>query len=136
MCDSACSFVVCCLLQAKFHADNGGAFEIRADCDSSTTLASARSVGVDGKHLFQASPRYPAGTQWARNFDPITSLGATDWVNYAVSADIMLMPTPPSYAVNDPLVPFPTADGILTDWYHDPISTGVYGGVYLRQIDQ
>ena len=48
---------------AKYHADNGGAFEIRADATGG------------GKHLLQASPRYPAGTQWAGNFDPITSLG-------------------------------------------------------------
>ena len=37
------------------------------------------------------------------------------------------MPPAPDYAVGDPLVPFPTKDGMLTDWFADPISTGVYG---------
>ena len=78
---------------AKFHADNGGAFEIRAD--SSGGAAAAAGAAGGGKHLLQASPRYPAGTQWAGNFDPITSLGATDWANYAVSARVLLMPPPP-----------------------------------------
>ena len=111
---------------AKFHADNGGAFEVRADAGGSGS----------GRHLFQASPRYPAGTQWAGNFDPITSLGATDWVNYEVTAEVMLMPAAPPYAVGDDLVPFPSQQGLLTDWTPDPISAGVYGGVCVRQIDQ
>jgi hypothetical protein len=76
---------------AKFHADNGGAFEVRAD----KTAGGAPSSGAGGRHLFQASPRYPAGTQWAGNYDPITSLGATDWVNYAVSAKATPPPPPP-----------------------------------------
>ena len=111
---------------AKFHADNGGAFEIRSDLGATST----------GKHLLQASPRFPAGTEWAGNFDPITSLGATDWVNYQVSVDVMLMAPMPEYAKDDPMVPTPTAEGVLTDWTSDPISTGVYGGVCVRQIDQ
>ena len=114
---------------AKFHADNAGAFEIRAD-------AADADAGGGGKHLFQASPRFPAGTEWASNFDPITSLGATDWVNYGVAADIMLMPVAPAYSTGDPLIPFPTTAGMLTDKTKDPISTGVYGGVCVRQIDQ
>eukprot|EP01048_Picozoa_sp_COSAG05_P005603 COSAG05_NODE_337_length_11164_cov_11.970357_4_plen_963_part_00 len=119
---------------AKFHADNAGAFEIRAD--AADAAAGGGGGGGGGKHLFQASPRFPAGTEWAGNFDPITSLGATDWVNYAVAADVMLMPVVPAYATGDPLIPFPTTAGILTDKTKDPISTGVYGGVCVRQIDQ
>lgn len=109
---------------AKYHADNGGAFEIRADPSGS------------GKHLFQASPRYPAGTQWAGNFDPITSIGATDWSNYRVAAKVMLMAPAPKYALGDTLIPFPTKTGMLTDKTADPISKGVYAGVCVRQIDQ
>ena len=34
------------------------------------------------------------------------------------------------------MVPFPTAEGFLTDTSPDPITGGVYGGVCVRQIDQ
>ena len=48
----------------------------------------------------------------------------------------MLMAPMPEYAKDDPMVPMPTEDGVLTDWTPDPISGGVYGGVCVRQIDQ
>lgn len=48
----------------------------------------------------------------------------------------MLMAPVPEYAQGDPLVPLPTEEGLMTDWFADPISTGVYGGVCVRQIDQ
>ena len=113
---------------AKFHADNAGAFEIRKDKTSGGSGS--------GGHLLQASPRYPKGTEWAGNTDPITSLGATDWVNARANVSVLLRAPTPSYAVGDPRVPFPTSEGVLTDPVDDPISTGIYGGVCVRQIDQ
>lgn len=110
---------------AKYHSDNGGAFEIRED-----------ATGSGGSHLFQASPRYPQGTQWAGNFDPITSIGATDWVNLRANISVMLRGRTPAYALGDPMVPFPTESGLLTDRTDDPISKGIYAGVCVRQIDQ
>ena len=93
-------------------------------------------VGRSGKHLFQASPRYPKGKGWSGNFDPITTLGASDWVNYGVFADVLVLAAPPAYALHDPLVPLPTADGLLTDWTSSPISPGAYAGICVRQMDQ
>ena len=52
------------------------------------------------------------------------------------NVSVMLRAPAPPYAVGDPLVPFPTAEGLLTDKQGDPISTGIYGGVCVRQIDQ
>eukprot|EP00656_Telonema_subtile_P023201 TRINITY_DN2455_c0_g4_i1.p1 TRINITY_DN2455_c0_g4~~TRINITY_DN2455_c0_g4_i1.p1 ORF type:complete len:1051 (-),score=162.84 TRINITY_DN2455_c0_g4_i1:218-3370(-) len=109
---------------APYHADNAGAFELRGDPTGS------------GQHLLQASPRYPKATSWVLDYDPITSLGSTDWANLAASADVMLMPPVPAYARDDTLVPLPTASGVLTDWSSDPISMGVYAGVCVRQVDQ
>ena len=120
---------------ARLHSDNGGAFEIRKD--AAVNFSAGKTAGIEaGSHLLQASPRYPKGTEWAGNFDPITSIGATDWVNYRVNASVLLLARPPSYAVGDPMVPFPTAEGFLTDTSPDPITGGVYGGVCVRQIDQ
>ena len=93
-------------------------------------------MGRSGKHLFQASPRYPKGKGWSGNFDPITTLGASDWVNYGVFADVLVLAAPPAYALHDPLVPLPTADGLLTDWTSSPISPGAYAGICVRQMDQ
>ena len=116
---------------AKFHSDNAGAFELRADADG----GGAQSNGAGG-HLLQASPRYPKNTEWATNSDPITSLGATDWVNYRANISVMLIAATPPYAVGDERVPFPTAEGLLTDIVDDPVSTGVYGGICVRQMSQ
>ena len=116
---------------ARFHSDNGGAFELRADADDDGTQRNGA-----GGHLFQASPRYPNATEWASNCDPITSLGATDWVNYRANISVMLRAATPPYAVGDERVPFPTAEGILTDIVPNPVSTGVYGGICVRQMSQ
>ena len=67
---------------------------------------------------------------------PITTLGASDWVNYGVFADVLVLAAPPAYALHDPLVPLPTADGLLTDWTSSPISPGAYAGICVRQMDQ
>jgi len=101
---------------AKYHADNSGAFEVRAD----------QAAPSGGKHLFQASPLYPSGTEWARNFDPITSLGATDWSNYRVHVRVLIQATRNHQHTHKPS-PLPGSD---------PIASGPYGGVCVRVIDQ
>lgn len=117
---------------AKYHADNGGAFEIQAD----------DAPGGAGRHLFQAQPLFPAGTGWAQDYDPITSLGATDWSNYNVTISVQVIAPPPEYARKDPdvLRNAPDDKGFLPFFKNggtpDPIATGVYGGVCVRQIDQ
>ena len=122
---------------ARFHADNGGSFEVRQQTDKASNNSN--------KVLLQAAPMYSRpctrqpctrGTAWVANADPITALGATDWSNYRVAVDVRPMAPPPSYAAGDRRVPLPTKEGLLTDPVADPISDGVYGGVCIRQIDQ
>ncbi len=126
-----------------FHADNGGTFEV--------TRSPACASG--SQCLLQASPLYPSGTQWTGDFDPITSIGGTDWANYMASVLVLIQAPLPEYARadKDVLAHAPSPDGWLPRYAPegrakstsrlagptpDPIATGVYGGICVRQIDQ
>eukprot|EP00047_Mylnosiga_fluctuans_P024630 m.165727 g.165727 ORF g.165727 m.165727 type:complete len:861 (+) comp9895_c0_seq4:1721-4303(+) len=107
---------------AAYHADNSGSFEVQQD-------------GGNGA-LFQAQPIYPAGTQWEMNYDPITSLGNTGWVNVAVSVDINILAPAPPAALLDPdlIAPHPVTG--LFPAQPGPISTGAYAGACVRAPGQ
>jgi hypothetical protein len=118
-----------------FHADNGGSFEVVPSSSSGLGLSD------HGRELLQASPLYPAGTAWAGDYDPITSLGASDWSNFDCSVRVQIVGTPPDYALRDPAARAvqPSRSGrrpasiAASD---DPIASGAYAGVCVRQIDQ
>jgi len=93
-------------------------------------------IRVCTNKLLRLTTTPPSYSPRAGNFDPITSIGATDWVNVRANVSVMLRAPTPPYAAGDPMVPFPTAEGLLTDKQADPISKGIYGGVCVRQIDQ
>ena len=122
---------------AVFHADNGGTFEI------AESSASGDGTGDSGRELLQAVPAYNASTAWVHSdYDPITSLGATDWTNYDVTLSVQPVGTPPDYALADPvtMASLPTSTGTrpagAKESTLDPIARGAYGGVCVRQIDQ
>ena len=49
-------------------------------------------------------------------------------VNLRANISVMLRGRTPAYAIGDPMVPFPTDSGLLTDQTIDPISKGEWEG--------
>jgi hypothetical protein len=78
------------------------------------------------------------------DYDPITSVGSTDWANYDASVRLQVVGTPPAYALLDPSTVAAMPDGFSgvrprlggrgSD--DDPIAKGAYAGLCVRQIDQ
>ena len=88
-------------------------------------------------YLLQAQPRYPYGTQWEINYDPITALGDAGWVDYSISVNITIAAPAPIVALKDSAIIHPHhSTYMLEGQSDDPISAGAYGGVCLRQQAQ